>query len=108
MKIHSISTGRVKITQKWLEGQENSPFRLLHTLADRTFTDWLPIFCFVVEHPEGLIVVDTGIPANANAPIYFPPFMPLVQRAAPFDITKKKRLAPKCERWVLIRPMSAG
>ncbi len=110
MKIHPISTGRVKITKSWLIGQEDSPFRLLHPLTDRTFTDWLPIFCFVIEHPEGLIVVDTGIPANANDRIYFPPFMPLVQRAAPFDITEQEEIGPKMRelgldpadvRWVI-------
>jgi hypothetical protein len=68
MKIHAISTGKVKITQNWRIGREDDPLRLVHTFFDRRFTDWLPIFCFVVEHPEGLIVIDTGIPANANAP----------------------------------------
>ncbi|MEM9776368.1 MAG: N-acyl homoserine lactonase family protein [Chloroflexota bacterium] len=110
MKIHAISTGRVKITQRWLVGREDSPFRLLHALSDRNFTEWLPIFCFVIEHPEGLMVVDTGIPANANDRIYFPPFMPLVQRAAPFDITPEEELGPQMRalsldpadvRWVI-------
>ncbi|MEM8861460.1 MAG: N-acyl homoserine lactonase family protein [Chloroflexota bacterium] len=110
MKIHAISTGRVKITQSWLVGREDSPFRLLHTLADRNFTEWLPIYCFVIEHPDGLMVVDTGIPASANDPVYFPPFMPLMQRAAPFDITPEEELGPQMRalgldpadvRWVI-------
>ena len=62
MKIHAISTGKVKITQNWQVAREGDPLRLAHTLFDRRFTDWLPIFCYVIEHPEGLIVIDTGIP----------------------------------------------
>ena len=98
MKIHPISTGRVKITKSWLMGKENSSLRLFYTLTDRNFTDWLPIFCFVIEHPEGLIVVDTGIPENANDRIYFPPYMPLMQRAAPFDITAEEEIGPQMRK----------
>jgi N-acyl homoserine lactone hydrolase len=64
----------------------------------------------VIEHPVGLIVVDTGIPANANDRIFCPPWMPLVQRAAPFRITPEEEIgalmrargrAPEDVRWVV-------
>ncbi len=111
MKIHAISTGSVKITQNWCVGREAGPLRLAFTLLDRRFTEWLPIFCYVIEHPEGLIVVDTGIPAAANAPIWFPPWMRLVQRAAFFQMTpeeeigpqlRKRGFAPEEVRWVVM------
>ncbi|MEO0560550.1 MAG: N-acyl homoserine lactonase family protein [Chloroflexota bacterium] len=113
MNIHAISTGRVKITHNWMVGQGSHPaLRLVNSLADRRQTDWLPIFCYVIEHDEGLIVVDTGIPANANDPILFPPFMPWVQRAAPFLIASPEEeigpqmrqigLAPEDVRWVVL------
>jgi N-acyl homoserine lactone hydrolase len=54
----------------------------------------LPIYCYVIEHPEGLIIVDTGIPVTANAPILFPPWMPLVQWAARFRITAEREIGP--------------
>ncbi len=99
MKIHAISTGRVKITQSWQIGREGDSLRLAHTLSDRRFTDWLPIFCYVIEHPEGLIVIDTGIPANANAPVWFPPWMRLVQKAAYFDqMTPEEEIGPQLQR----------
>lgn len=112
MNIHAISTGRVKITQNWRVGREGDALRLAHTLFDHRFTDWLPIFCYVVEHPDGLIVIDTGIPAHANAPIWFPPWMRLVQRAAYFDQMtpeeeigpqlQRRGLSPKDVRWVVL------
>ena len=112
MKIYAISTGRVKITRSWQVARRGDPLRLAHTLFDRRFTDWLPIFSYVVEHPEGLIVIDTGIPASANAPVWFPPWMRLVQRAAYFDqMTPEEEIGPQLQkrglsikdvRWVVL------
>ncbi|MDX1995139.1 MAG: N-acyl homoserine lactonase family protein [bacterium] len=111
MKTHLISTGRVKITKNWQVGKGKGVLRLVNSLLDNQFTDWLPIYCAVIEHPEGLIVIDTGIPANANAPIYFPPHMRLVQRAAPFEVTpqdeighqmQQRGLNPADVRWVVL------
>jgi len=111
VKIHSISTGAVKITQNWRVGREAGPLRLVYALLDRRFTDWLPIYCFILEHPEGLIVVDTGIPANANDPIWFPPWMRLVQRAAYFQMAPEQEIGPQLRarglaaddvRWVVL------
>ncbi|MFN8452812.1 MAG: N-acyl homoserine lactonase family protein [Anaerolineae bacterium] len=111
MNIHLISTGQVKITQNWRVGKGSGAMRLVNTLLDRQFSDWLPIYCTVIEHPEGLIVVDTGIPSDANAPIYFPPHMRLVQRAAPFDISPEQEIGaqmrvrglnPADVRWVVL------
>ncbi|MDE9449790.1 N-acyl homoserine lactonase family protein [Aliiroseovarius sp. Z3] len=74
-------------------------------------TDWLPIYVWVIEHPEGKIVIDTGIPHDANKSRYFPPFMPLVQRAAHFDISEEEEIGPKMRalgldpkdvRWVIL------
>lgn len=110
MRVHALTTGAVKITQNWMIGRASGAGRLINALLDRRYTDWLPIYCYVIEHPEGLILVDTGIPANANARIFFPPWMPLVQRAAPFRITPEEEigalmrargLAPADVRWVV-------
>lgn len=86
MNVHAITTGTVRITKRWLRGNGPYAWRLLGALSDLRMTDALPIWCFVIEHPDGLIVIDTGIPHNANDRVWFPPFMPLVQRAAPFQI----------------------
>jgi len=90
--IHAFSTGQVQITQRWLAGQGQGITRLARTLLDGAFSDWLPIWCFVIEHDDGVIVVDTGINTTANDSMYFPPFMPLVQRAAKFQISRDQEL----------------
>ena len=98
MKIHTIETGRVKVTKNWCIGRGDGIKRLMNTLLDSEFTEWLPIYVWVIEHPEGLIVIDTGIPADANKRIWFPPFMPLVQRAAKFEMTPEQEVGPQLRR----------
>jgi len=80
-------------------GRADDSMRLPHTLFDNHFTAWLPIFCFTIEHPEGLIVVDTGIPVDANKPIWFPPWIRLIQRAAIFDkMTPEEEIGPQLQK----------
>jgi N-acyl homoserine lactone hydrolase len=111
MKIHAIETGRVRVTERWREGHGEGLRRLLNAWFDKAVTDWLPIYVWLIEHPEGLIAVDTGIPTDANKARYFPPFMPLVQRAAVFDISPDEEIGPKMRalglapenvRWVVL------
>jgi glyoxylase-like metal-dependent hydrolase (beta-lactamase superfamily II) len=50
--------------------------RLLTTLVDREWTDPLPILAWLIEHPEGLILVDTGETSRVSEPGYFPAWHP--------------------------------
>ncbi len=111
MKIHPIETGKVKITRSWQVGQGDGIQRLVNTLFDSKFTEWLPIYVWLIEHPEGLILIDTGISVNVNDRIWFPPFMPLIQRAAKFSITPEQEIDRQLQklgfsandvRWVLL------
>jgi N-acyl homoserine lactone hydrolase len=111
MNIHAIETGKVKITKNWLVGRGDGIKRLMNTLFDSEFSEWLPIYVWVIEHPEGLIVIDTGIPADANKRVWFPPFMPLLQRAAKFNMTPEQEVGPQLRhlgispddvRWVVL------
>ena len=60
MKIHAIQTGSVRIKTAQVEGRGRGLRRRLAVLTDRHWTPWLPTFTWVIEHPEGVIVVDTG------------------------------------------------
>ncbi|MCM2562323.1 N-acyl homoserine lactonase family protein [Lutimaribacter sp. EGI FJ00015] len=98
MKIHGIETGRVKVTERWRKGEGKGIKRLLNAVFDKKMTAWLPIHVWIIEHPEGLIVIDTGIPSDANKPRYFPPYMPLLQRAAVFDVSPEDEIGPQIRR----------
>jgi N-acyl homoserine lactone hydrolase len=103
VKIHAIQTGTVAVTTAWREGVGHSRGRrLLHTILDREWTEPLPIYAFAIEHPEGVIVVDTGETARASQPGYFPGWHPGV-RAFREWVEPEQEIGPQLER-LGIRP----
>ena len=60
MKLHAIQTGSVRIKTAQVEGRGRGLRRRLGIVTDRNWTGWLPTYAWVIEHPEGVIVVDTG------------------------------------------------
>ena len=66
IKIHALMCGWVKVKN----AHYHSGFGPYHVLFDPTWTDWNPIFSWVIEHPEGTIVIDTGETTLANGSAY--------------------------------------
>jgi N-acyl homoserine lactone hydrolase len=66
IRVHIIQTGfvAVKRAHRQLVGLEGA--RLLSIAADTRWTDWMPINTWVIEHPEGTIVIDTGETSSIN------------------------------------------
>ena len=93
--IHAISTGRVRITKRWLAGKGSGTKRLANTLLDKEFTDWLPIWCYLIEDRDRLILVDTGISQATSVRRYFPPQTVLVQRAVNFQLRPEEEIGPQ-------------
>ncbi len=60
MKLHAIQTGSVRIKSAQVQGRGRGLQRRLGVFADRHWTGWLPTYAWVIDHPEGVIVVDTG------------------------------------------------
>jgi len=60
MKVHAIETGFVRIKTAQVEGRGHGLRRRLAIFTDRSWTEWLPTYAWVIDHPEGIIVVDTG------------------------------------------------
>ena len=111
MRIHAISTGTVAIKRRQRQGQGHGGRRLLNTLVDREWTEPLPIYAWVVEHPEGIIVVDTGETARALEPGYFPRWHPLYRFGVRFFISPEQEIGPQLRalgiqpddvRWVVL------
>jgi glyoxylase-like metal-dependent hydrolase (beta-lactamase superfamily II) len=103
MKIHAIQTGTVAITAAWREGVGHGRRRLLHTILDREWTEPLPIYAFAIEHPEGVIVVDTGESAGASQPGYFPRWHPVFRFAVREWVEPEQEIRPQLEH-LGIRP----
>lgn len=103
MKIHAIQTGTVALTTSWREGVGHGRRRLLNTLLDRKWTEPLPIYAFAIEHPEGVIVVDTGETARVGEPGYFPRWSPFFRFAVRERVEPEQEIGPQLER-LGIRP----
>jgi glyoxylase-like metal-dependent hydrolase (beta-lactamase superfamily II) len=71
LRLHAFQTGwvRVKARHRVLSGP--AALRLPAILLDSAWTPWLPILCYAIEHPEGVILVDTGETARAMESAYF-------------------------------------
>ncbi len=84
IKVHCITTGWVQIKiHHQLARFFQRPARVLDVLTDRKWSPQLPIGCWLIEHPEGLIMVDTGESSRANDDGYQPwwhPFMRFCER----------------------------
>ena len=72
MKIQTLTTGTVSIKYSQLEPRHPIfPVQILRLLRDPNWTAPLPINTFLIEHPDGPILVDTGDVAG-----HFPPGIP--------------------------------
>ena len=60
MKVHAIRTGFVRIKTAQVEGRGQGLARRLAVFTDSNWTDWLPTYAWVIEHRDGVVVVDTG------------------------------------------------
>jgi len=71
VKIHIVSTGAVSVKTKFREATKTGLRAMLDFILDKKFTEWMPIWVLIIEHPEGVFVIDTGENADVNTPGYF-------------------------------------
>lgn len=80
IKIHCLQTGWVQIKYRHQIARYSArPARVFDVLMDKQWTEQLPIGCWLIEHPEGLIMVDTGESSHANDKGYQPSWHPFMQ-----------------------------
>jgi glyoxylase-like metal-dependent hydrolase (beta-lactamase superfamily II) len=110
MNIHAIQTGTVVIRPNQRQGKGTGFMRLINTLSDRRWTEPLPIYVWVIEHSEGVIVIDTGETARAMMPGYFPGWHPYFKHVA-LQVSPEQEIGsqlqtrgiqPNDVRWVIL------
>lgn len=65
-----IQTGWVAVKREHRAFSGPTGLRLPAIMASQSWTEWMPVTAYVIEHPEGLIVVDTGETAKIADPDY--------------------------------------
>jgi N-acyl homoserine lactone hydrolase len=99
MEVHAIETGRVAVPERQREGSgPNGPLRLVNTLLDRSWTEPLPIYFWLIEHPEGLIAVDTGETSRVAEPGYFPRWHPYFRLGVREWVDEEQEAGPALRR----------
>jgi N-acyl homoserine lactone hydrolase len=111
VKISALQTGTVAVKEVQREGRGRGPARTLNVLRAKQWTDPLHIYVWVVEHPEGVLVIDTGETARVMEPGYFPRWQPYFRLAVRFAVRPDQEVGPQLEslglapdsvRWVVI------
>lgn len=111
MNIHAIQTGTVAIKQSQRDGGDRSRRNLLRVMADSRWTEPLPIYAWLIEHPEGLIVIDTGETARVAEAGYFPRWHPYFRFGLREWIVPEHEIGPQLHalgfspddvRWVVL------
>lgn len=95
IRIRAIQTGRVRVRTRQIEGRGSGPTRLARTMIDRQWSPWLPIYAWLIEHPEGLILVDTGETALTSKPGHFPWWHPYYRLGVEFDVSPEQEIGPQ-------------
>ncbi len=93
--IHAIRTGLVKVRRAQQESRGKGLARVTNMLFDNEWTEWLPIYAWVIEHHEGIIVVDTGETSRVHERGYHPSWHPFYRRAVQFSVHPDEELGPQ-------------
>jgi glyoxylase-like metal-dependent hydrolase (beta-lactamase superfamily II) len=95
VRVHAIQTGTVSIHTAQEEGKGHGARRILNVLLDRQWTAPRPIYAWVIEHPEGIILVDTGETARAMRPGYFLRWHPYYRLALRLSVRPEDEIGPQ-------------
>lgn len=96
MEIYPIQTGSVKVKQAQKSRKTGG---MLRVLADDTWSDWLPIYAWLIKHPEGTFVIDTGETARTGEPGYFPSWHPYYRYAVKMDVSRDQEIDRQLARY---------
>lgn len=96
VRIHAIQTGFVAVKQAHRSNRTVHFLTPIKISLDRKFTEFMPIWTWVIEHPEGTIVIDTGENAGVMNPDYFSPTGKLVEKYSKrnfkFQVSKENEI----------------
>jgi N-acyl homoserine lactone hydrolase len=115
MRIHAIQTGSFITKQSFRLGKGRGQLRLVNMFLDRAWTEPLPYYNWVIEHPEGVILIDTGETVRALQPDYYPALNRFfIQQNTRIFVRPEDEIGPQLQtlgfkpgdvRWVILTHM---
>jgi N-acyl homoserine lactone hydrolase len=103
IKIHALCTGTVAVKKNFRAKKGFGELAKINILIDRHYTEYMPIWVWVIEHPDGLIVIDTGEISEVNDLDKYlskesATFRWLFKHSAKFGISEKDELNHQFEK----------
>lgn len=95
MRLHRIQTGSVRLKANQVRRSRGRVPSIAGVLFGREWSEWLPIYAWAIEHPDGVIVVDTGEIARTADPGYLPSCHPYCRLAVEFDVSPDDEIGPR-------------
>jgi N-acyl homoserine lactone hydrolase len=60
VKVHAVQTGLISVKENFMNQKGQGFMSKLNIVLGNAYAPFMPIWAWVIEHPEGVIVVDTG------------------------------------------------
>ena len=95
VRIHAIQTGTVAIKELQRDGGGRARRNVARVIASKRWTEPMPILAWLIEHPDGLIVVDTGETARVAERRYFPRWHPYFRRGVQEWVEPQDEIGPQ-------------
>jgi N-acyl homoserine lactone hydrolase len=95
VSILETGTIRIRPSTRTQTAKRPVPLRRLRVLADRRWTPPLPINTYLIEHPEGPILFDSGESPHASHPGYFPKWQPFFQFAVDIHVADDESIGAR-------------
>jgi N-acyl homoserine lactone hydrolase len=92
VNIHATQTGTVDIKTAH---RIRKPGGFIRVFTDSRWTEWLPIYAWVIDHPEGIIVVDTGETSKSSDPNYYPHWHPYYRGSLRMNVRPGDEIGPQ-------------
>ncbi len=100
IRVTAIRTGSVAVKRPHAEWGGPAALALRAIVASPRWTGWLPITAWLIEHPDGPILVDTGETPRVAEPDYFACDAAtrfVYERQLRFDVPEPQRLATQLD-----------
>jgi glyoxylase-like metal-dependent hydrolase (beta-lactamase superfamily II) len=98
MKIYCIETGKVKVKKNQINKADGPVPGMAKLLFGREWSDWLPIHAWVIDHPEGIFIVDTGETHKTNIKGYLPKWHPYYATSVKFDVKPENEIGTQLKK----------
>lgn len=98
IRVHPIRTGTMQLRPAQIRARGRGLRRYWNILTDQEWTRELPIYCYLIEHPEGLFLVDTGETVDAMKSEFFPGWNMLNRRCVRYRIAPEEEVGPQLGR----------